>query len=521
MNKKAWFYTFNVVLVGILTVVYLSTMAPDLTWANRGADGADLITAAYTGGVPHPSGYPSYMLIARVFQWIPLGTLAFRTNLMSGFFAILAALFTSSLTTRSITIETKFLWLQPLIGFLAGLAFGLSPLLWSQAVITEVYTLHAFFVALILILTPMASGDFRFLRFPLGKYNAWWDRLGGLVFGLAIGNQLTVIFLLPVWFFFGVLKNGDSKNLIIQPTEDKITFLIPRIRWRSLTRRSFWLLLGLTVYLIIPLRARSGSAINWGYAVDWEGMWWLISGELYQDRVFSLDLGYLWPRIRNWAGLLREQFGFPGLVIGFYGLLYGEARYRRFSWITVWIFMAYSLFAIGYNSSDSYVLLIPVFLVFTLWMGLGFAAIFDRLKKIGKSPVWLPITGILMIILILGNAWSNYANVDAGQDTRAIDFATNVLENAPENAILFVHEDEDAFTLPYYTFALGERPDLVILSEALVLDWYRQIMRETYPDLKIPEDNCYECIKQEIVAINGRPSCDVDVVSDQFLTCQP
>lgn len=183
--------------------------------------------------------------------------------------------------------------------------------------------------------------------------------------------------------------------------------------------------------------------------------------------------------------------------------------------------MAYSLFAIGYNSSDSYVLLIPVFLVFTLWMGLGFAAIFDRLKKIGKSPVWLPITGILMIILILGNAWSNYANVDAGQDTRAIDFATNVLENAPENAILFVHEDEDAFTLPYYTFALGERPDLVILSEALVLDWYRQIMRETYPDLKIPEDNCYECIKQEIVAINGRPSCDVDVVSDQFLTCQP
>src|SRR5689334_22464317 len=44
-----------VVLVISLFVLYLFSMAPGLTWAHDGADGGDLITAAATGGVAHPS----------------------------------------------------------------------------------------------------------------------------------------------------------------------------------------------------------------------------------------------------------------------------------------------------------------------------------------------------------------------------------------------------------------------------------------------------------------------------------
>src|SRR5258708_26109081 len=70
----------------------MSTLAPGLSWANNGADGGDLITAAATGGVAHPSGYPTFLLLARLFQFLPWGTIAYRTNLMSAVFTALTAL---------------------------------------------------------------------------------------------------------------------------------------------------------------------------------------------------------------------------------------------------------------------------------------------------------------------------------------------------------------------------------------------------------------------------------------------
>jgi len=57
--------------------IYLITLATGLTWANGGSDGGDLIAASITGGVAHPTGHPLYLFVARLFQYIPIGTLAF------------------------------------------------------------------------------------------------------------------------------------------------------------------------------------------------------------------------------------------------------------------------------------------------------------------------------------------------------------------------------------------------------------------------------------------------------------
>src|SRR5512134_545866 len=73
----------------VLAIAYASTLAPGITWANNGTDSGDLITAAATLGVAHPTGYPTYLLLARFFQLIPVGSLAFRTNLLSALFAAL------------------------------------------------------------------------------------------------------------------------------------------------------------------------------------------------------------------------------------------------------------------------------------------------------------------------------------------------------------------------------------------------------------------------------------------------
>jgi hypothetical protein len=562
--KTSWWRIALLSLAIALGVVYLLTIAPGLTWANRGADGGDLITAAATGGVPHPSGYPTYLLVARLFQYLPLGTLAFRTNLMSAFFAILAAVLVADLTRRSVAGSPRT---SRIAGLLAGLGFGLSPLLWSQALITEVYTLHVFFVALILWLMVLRQDTQHLLSQKVrenyatchsegvsftteespsmktgdssgyscthreelpqnntpGKVNllnlAWLDRLGGLVFGLALGNQITVIFLLPFWLVNGLFK--DRENLTpSRPSPWHPRKLADLIHWRPLARRVVYLLLGLSIYLIIPLRARSGSPIIWGNPVDWKGLWWLVSGSLYQDRVFRLGWEYVWPRLRTWAGILQNQFGLPGLAVGVYGLLYGRPKRRGFYLLTGWMMLTYSVFAIGYNSSDSYTLLLPAFLAFALWFGLGCATI---LEQIGERPwhKWgLPVGIGLLATLMLVNAGSHYTSVDASKVRVAEAFVETVFAAAPENAILLSQEDRDSFALWYYHYALGERQDLAVLVQPhLSYDWYRGTLESVYPDLILPGEGALspEIFKE----LNRRPVCRVELEEGDFLcpTC--
>lgn len=52
-------------------VVYGVTLAHTITWQHNGADGGDLVAAAFVLGVPHPPGYPLYTLIAFFFARNP------------------------------------------------------------------------------------------------------------------------------------------------------------------------------------------------------------------------------------------------------------------------------------------------------------------------------------------------------------------------------------------------------------------------------------------------------------------
>jgi hypothetical protein len=110
-------------------------------------------------GVAHGSGYPLLMLVGKVFTWLPVGgTLAFRANLTSAFFGALAGVGAFALARR--------LGAGPLPALLAGLAFGLSPTLWSRAVEVEAYTLNAALVAGMLLLALPRSRPARLEAAP-------------------------------------------------------------------------------------------------------------------------------------------------------------------------------------------------------------------------------------------------------------------------------------------------------------------------------------------------------------------
>ena len=103
-NKRApaipvW---LDLVLVVVLpAALYLSTLAPTLTWAHNGQDGGDLVTAVYTSGVPHPPGYPTYVLLGKLFALLPVSEPAYRLNLMSEVCAVLTTAISASGPARS------------------------------------------------------------------------------------------------------------------------------------------------------------------------------------------------------------------------------------------------------------------------------------------------------------------------------------------------------------------------------------------------------------------------------------
>ncbi|MCE9644916.1 MAG: DUF2723 domain-containing protein [Chloroflexi bacterium] len=491
---------FRFVPPGILAVslglVYLNSMAPGLTWANYGSDGGDLITAAATGGVAHPTGYPVYLVLAWLFQKIPLGSLAYRTSLLSAVATVLAALFVYELTIRSfLTRGGSRDWLS---GLASAFAFGLSPLIWSQAVITEVYALHALFITLILYL----SSNGLFSNEP-GKYRGC---VFGFVFGLAMGNHITTVLLLPILVAPGPVRIVDAPELNREPFSGYPA---------NLRARLMGLGVGLLVYLILPLRALFQPALNWGNPSTLRGFAWLVTGQLYQNQISGLSLSEIWPRVQSSAALLVGQFGIPGLVVGLIGLLVfpqTSSLYRN----TLWAALVFALFAIVYATADSFVYLIPVFMCFSIWIGFGLNGLMEmtglRSSRLGIAA------GIFFLFFLWMYAGKNWHQVDASRDFRAERFGEQILVKAPENAIVFAKGDKAVFTLWYFHLALKKRPDLIVVaSDLLHFDWYQKSLLGTYPQLNLPGP--FPFTETVVLANSAHPVCYVEYIQLPDILC--
>ena len=77
---------FDLVLVAGVFALYLLTLG---THVGR-ADTFEFQVVMPQLGIAHPTGYPLFILIGKVFSLLPLGSMAFRVNLLSAIFATAA-----------------------------------------------------------------------------------------------------------------------------------------------------------------------------------------------------------------------------------------------------------------------------------------------------------------------------------------------------------------------------------------------------------------------------------------------
>ena len=416
-------------LVGLVSLgVYLLTLAPGLTWAYDSVDGGELATCAYTLGIAHPPGYPTYVLLAHLATRLPIGEVATRTNL----FSAVCAAGTAALVSWTLA-RMGAGWAAA-----AGAAWVLSfaPLFWSQAIVTEVHALNALVFALLLLCATVAQPS------RPGLLAA----LTGLLWGLGLGNHPTAALGAPL-------------------------VLLALVRLRRWGWGALGVLLGLSVYLYVWFRAAADPPVNWADPQTPARLWWLVSGRLYQPLVFTVPPADLGARLLSWSGLLAGQFLGVGLLVAGLGaavLWSADRALLRASGVTV---VLCSLFAIGYHASDSYLYLIPVLVCVALWLGVGLDW---AIVTLGGRWAWAArVSCVAAVAVPLLAMAARFSAMDLGGDRAAHAFATHALEGAPPGAVLLSQQDGHTFSLWYYTYALGWRPDVVVVDlDLLGYDWY-------------------------------------------------
>jgi hypothetical protein len=455
-------------------IVYLCTLCPTVYWQDSG----EFVSVSYTLGIAHYSGYPTYTLIGRLFTLLPLGSIAFRVNLMSAFFASLSAVF--------VYLIMKLMIQDKVVSLISSWAFAFSYCLWTQAVIAEVYTLNAFFVALLIYLI---------LKWNLCLGDKWLYCFS-FVYGLSFTNHITVFLLIPAFSIFFLL------NL------KKLTFV-------KILLMLLLFAIGLLPYIYLPVRASMNPVLNWGNPSTLSNFINHVTGADFASQYLVTDLNRLLLNSSFILWVIMIQFPlFLGFgFLGFFQL----PKYRKEFVLFILILISYFLFVLFFQS-DIGSLLIPFFLVFSLIIGFGLNLLKEFMNRFVILSIKKKGIGLFLLFIILSFFPLQYLmfpkevnknDVFMVKDTRylpvfflrlfppsvnkhyyhgAQDYANYVLNSLEKNAILLTFYDDDANPLLYNQIVEGRRKDIKIIQTTLLpFEWYVKSLKQQYPMLHLSE----------------------------------
>lgn len=453
-NLKRWLP----LLAGSVALgVYLATLAPTVT----SEDSGEFIGAAYFWGVAHPPGYPSWTMLCGVFlRLVPLGNIAWRCNFFS---AVCAALAIGVFCQILILIG-----LRPLAAAAGAMLCGFGRVLWSQSVITEVYTLHFLIFSLIIWCA---------LRFDRGQSHSTGRLvLASFLLGLGMSNHQTI----------GYIGVAVAAWLLLRHP-----YLIRR--WKVVLTSTAAFLLGLLPYMYIPIRANADPPINWGNAQTAFATWDHVSRRQYRtaDDRDSLDQARTWSQHR--LGQLRLISRYCGgeythamLIAAVPGLLI--MLKRRFRWfLLLWLLLVACSVVIHIIATDfafddrvnqwcNQVFFIPLYACIAIAVAFTLHGILEILDCFPSPLKWAITVGLVLAVPAVPLA-ANYPINNMRNYYYAEDHARNLLDCMLPHAIIFPSGDHNTFPLLYLVLVEKHRPDVIIA------DKYGYIDLDLYEDM--------------------------------------
>ena len=399
MNRRDFFWAAAAGCASL--AVYVRTLAPGIV--------ADLDTPMFQFigrvlGVAHNPGYPLYVLLTYPIAILPMGSLPYRINLFSAVCGALAV--------ALVFLAARRLGCGRPAGLAASLGLAFGQVFWSQAVIAEVYTLHAALVAAAL-LGMLAWG---------GPRCASSYYFGVVAIAAGFAHHTTIVAFLPAMVVYVWLTDRS--------------FLL---RVRTLLTTGAFLAAGLLPYLFIVIRSNQPGAYLESRATSIAQLPNVILAGQFRDRVFAFDLNTVvterLPALFN--GVLASELTFPGLALAIVGAAFLLRRRLADALLLLIGAAAVFGFAVNYSVVDTPVFLIPALLVLWLLAAVGAEHLAGLVRERVAASQAVVLAPLLLPVWLLAH---NFEINDRSRDTGASVVMDRLFDALPARTAL-VHED--------------------------------------------------------------------------------
>ncbi len=446
----------------------LRSMAPTIT----AGDSAELSAAQATLGIAHSPGYPLFVLAGKSFSSLmPFGHAAYKTNLFS--------LFCAGGAAAALWVFLRGAGGTFIISVLSVLSFLLIPSVRGQFLTTEVFALNCLWAIVLLCVLSRAVSSGQVRLYVLSAF----------LFGLSLGNQHTLILLLPGFaaVLLPVMLNGTVKPA-------------------QLLTLGFAAALGASIYLYVPLRSLRNPLLDWEDPQTFERFWNVATRARYgtfqlaQGAGSTLDLASLYQGALFFARLAWKELGLILTAVtlwGAYAALRDKANRTFCAFLALSVLFSGPLFfslTQGWKLANPEVVLrflpLPLTVLFA-WGALGLA----RLRRV-------PVGAALLL--------AAFCLLFAKRDSAAgqwwlYDHGRAIFQTLPPNALLFMDRaDETEFSAAYLHYAEGIRKDVQIVdcnagvTKSIYGDDYYEVWGK-------PRLERRERIESELIRASARP----------------
>jgi hypothetical protein len=446
LDKREYFIAFFL-WVAIFSL-YVKTMAQTVGFIDSG----ELATVACTLGIAHPTGYPLFTLLGRIFSLIPFSSKEIiRLNIMSALLTSLSAIIFFFIVLELLGEKEQRTY-KIIAAATSSLFLAFSQTVWSQGLSVEVYSLHLLLISFTILF---------FLKALNEEKSSWWF-LFAYTLGITFTNHLTTILLAPAFLFLFFYEHGFNKAVFHRIKRLSIPFLV-----------------GLSVYLYLPIRSSQHPLLNWGNPSSLEKFWWHFTGKQFRVWMFS-STASAEKQFTYFINHTPEEFfyiPFVVAVIGFFALLFTEKKKFLFLLLLLIACVGYSI-NYDIHDIDSYFLL--AFVSLMLFAAFGIMKLLSFFKNI--SPA-------ISVALLMGCAvlegYQNFDHVDQSSNYLVEDYTKNILRNVPQNSIILSYEWDYFVSASYYFQRVKHyRPDVVVFDKELFRrSWYFEQVENMYPEV--------------------------------------
>jgi tetratricopeptide (TPR) repeat protein len=389
-------------------------------------DSGELATAAAVLGIPHPTGYPLYVLLGKAWTLLaPIGSVAHRLSLFSAAAAAAAV--------ALLLLAGRRLGLDRGPALLGALDFAFSPSFWGEANVPRVYALNALFLALTLhrALVWEATGRERHLL------------LAAFLAGLGASNHT----------FMGVAGLALAGWALLSA---------PRLRsGRALARLGAAFAAGLLPYLYLPLRSRMDPPLDWGNPETPARLLAVVLRRDFWDRAYLEGPRDLATIAADYLGSFPAELAWPGATLAILGGAHLVRRRACAAFVLLVMLGNAVLMALHGSRSDLFIwhrYYVPSYLLACLLAAAGAQAL---------SPLVPRRARVLALLLPLALLVRGFPEFDRSRYRIAEDFSRTLLDTLPPGAHLAASDDNILFVLIYLHLAEGVRPDLDLILQGV------------------------------------------------------